>query len=73
MINLGMKTKKARTEQAAEQIASIVEAHLEKLTPAERADRLHAFRQVVAKIGSEAKSREPRAASGSPPAALRRA
>ena len=73
ILQMGMKTKRARTDQAAELIVSVLEQHLDKLTPAERADRIHAFQQVVAKIGAGAKSRVPGAAPANSPATLKRA
>jgi hypothetical protein len=44
-----MKTKKAPADEAAERLAEIVEAHLDRMSPAERLDRLHALHQVAVK------------------------
>ena len=44
-----MNSKKARTQTAAERLTAIAEEHLRGLSPANRADRLRAFHQVVAK------------------------
>jgi hypothetical protein len=51
-----MKTKKAPADEAAERLAEIVEAHLDRMSPAERLDRLHALHQVAVKAGTRAKS-----------------
>lgn len=68
-----MNSKKARTEEVVERLADIAEKHLNGLSPQERADRLHAFHQVVSNIGPGAKSGEPRGNPRNRRATLKRA
>jgi hypothetical protein len=57
-----MKSKKSPADKGAERLAAIVEAHLDQLPPADRAGKIRAFHEVVAKIGNRAKSGESRSA-----------
>ena len=68
-----MKSKKSPADQGAERLAAIIESHLDQFSAAERADRLHAFQEVVAKVGTRAKSPESRSNSVNRPASLKRA
>jgi hypothetical protein len=68
-----MKSKKTSAEKGAERLATIVAAHLDQLSPADRAEKLHAFHEVVSKIGSRAKSGESRSSSVNRSATLGRA
>jgi hypothetical protein len=52
-----MKSRKTSVAQGAERLAAIVEAHLDQLSPSDRAEKMHAFHDVVSKIGTRAKSR----------------
>jgi hypothetical protein len=68
-----MKSRKSSADKGAERLAAIVEAHLDQLTPADRAEKVHAFHEVVARIGTRAKSGESRSSSVNRPATLKRA
>lgn len=68
-----MKSKKSRVGNGAERLAAIVEAHLDRLSPADRTERLHAFHQVVAKVGTRAKSGSARPSAMNRPRTLKRA
>ncbi|HXM40408.1 MAG TPA: hypothetical protein VN924_04105 [Bryobacteraceae bacterium] len=46
-----MKSKKSPADKGVERLAAIVEAHLDQLSPADRAEKVHAFHEVVSKIG----------------------
>jgi len=65
--------RKNRLDQAAKQLAELIEGHLAKLPPAERKARSEAFHEVVAKVGTRAKSEEPLRVPEIRPAARRRA
>jgi hypothetical protein len=52
-----MKSKKSFASKGASQLAAIVEAHLEQLSPAGRAEKMKALNQVIARIGIRAKWR----------------
>ena len=51
ILRMGMDSGKACADDPAKRWAAIAEEHLRGLSPEERADRLQAFDQVVAKIG----------------------
>ncbi len=68
-----MKAKRCAADLGAERLAAIVEEHLDQLSPADRAQRVRAFREVVAKIGTPAKSAESRSTAVNRPANLKRA
>jgi hypothetical protein len=69
----GMKSKKSSADNGAERLATIVEAHLDQLPSADRAEKIRAFHEVVAKIGNRAKSGESRSSAVNRPATLKRA
>jgi hypothetical protein len=68
-----MKSKKTPAEKGAERLAAILEPHLDQLSPADRAEKIHAFHEVVARIGTRAKPGESRPNPANRPAALKRA
>jgi hypothetical protein len=68
-----MKSKKTPAGKGAKRLATILEVHLDQLSPADRAEKIHAFHEVVARIGTRAKSGQPRSSSANRPAALKRA
>ena len=68
-----MKSKKTPAEKGAERLAAILEPHLDQLSRANRAEKIHAFHEVVARIGTRAKSGESRPNRANRPAALKRA
>jgi hypothetical protein len=68
-----MKSKKSAADKGAERLVALVEKHLDQLPPADRAEKLHAFHEVVAKIGARAKPGESRSSSVNRRAALKRA
>ncbi|MGC9946256.1 MAG: hypothetical protein ABSF64_07785 [Bryobacteraceae bacterium] len=68
-----MKSKKSSAEKGAERLAAIIAAHLDQLSPVDRAEKLHAFHEVVARVGTRAKSGESRSTSVNRPATLKRA
>jgi hypothetical protein len=45
-----MKSTKTSAKKGAERLAAIVEAHLDRLSPADRAERIRAFHEVVARM-----------------------
>ena len=59
---------KKEIEKGAEKLTDIAQAHLSKLPPRERAERLRAFRKIVAKVG--AKTSKPAGHSESRPIPL---
>jgi hypothetical protein len=48
-----------RLDEAAEQLANLIEGHLTRLPASEREAKSEAFHQSVAKIGTRAKSAGP--------------
>jgi hypothetical protein len=63
----------ARLDKAANELADLMERHLAKFSPSERAARVKAFHEATAKVGTRAKSEEPLKAQASRPAVRRRA
>ena len=55
-----VKTRKRSLDAAAGELASLAQAHLTNLTPAERTKRLAAFRRVVTNAGAARSKREER-------------
>jgi hypothetical protein len=55
-----VKARKKSLDEAAEELASIAQAHLATLPPAERSKRLAAFRRVVTNAGAARAKREER-------------
>jgi hypothetical protein len=51
-----MDRKNQRLDNAAKQLADLIEANFEKLSPEQRERKSQAFHDVVAKIGNRAKS-----------------
>jgi hypothetical protein len=58
-----MRSKKPPADTRRERLAAIIETHLDRLSPADRAQKVHAFHEVVARIGARAKSGESRSRS----------
>jgi hypothetical protein len=46
-------------DKAAEQLVDLIDGHLAKLPPSERAAKWRALDQAAAKVGTRAKSEEP--------------
>jgi hypothetical protein len=65
--------RKKQLDEATERLADLIEGHLAKLPPAERKARSRAFSEVVAKVGTRARSEEPVRVQQTPPAVRRRA
>jgi len=55
-----MKSKITPAGKAAERLAAVLDAHLGQLPPASRAEKIRAFHEVVARIGTCVKSGESR-------------
>jgi len=53
-----MNQKDRRLDKAAKQLADLIENHLENLSPKDRERKERALHNVVAKVGSRAKSSE---------------
>jgi hypothetical protein len=51
--------QKKRLDRAAKDLAAVFEKHFSGLPPKEREVKSEAFREVIAKIGTRAKSEEP--------------
>jgi hypothetical protein len=47
-----MKSKETPPDKGASSSRRNVEAHLDQLSPAEQAEKMHAFHEVVAEIGA---------------------
>ena len=54
-----MKSSKTNAHKAAQEMADVFEAHFASLSPDERAKRERAVSEMVASIGSRAKSSAP--------------
>ena len=59
-----MKQEKS-FDKAAKDLAALLEKHFDSLSPQEREEKSAAFQEVVAKVGTRAKSVEPPGTQGS--------
>jgi hypothetical protein len=57
--------RKKRLDKAAKELAALLEAHFDGLSPREREAKSSAFHEAVAKVGTRAKSAEPPKTQGS--------